>query len=61
MLWCGHSSCPHALVWPLELEIWTTTLQCGLSGWRHASRYGLHRFVVASQVGYGPLLFVVAF
>ena len=36
----------HALVWPLELGIWTPILWCGPFSWG----YGLPRFGVASWV-----------
>ena len=37
----------HALVWPLELGIWTSMLWCGLS----SSGYGLLDFTLVPQVG----------
>ena len=36
----------HALVWPLELGMWTPRLQCGPSNWG----YGLPHFGVACRV-----------
>ena len=37
----------HTLVWPLELEIWTPTLQCGPLSWG----YGLHGGPLPARTG----------